>query len=1403
MTLFALSCLLLVLLGQPCLCWSPSLGPLLDTLRERRALGEAASSILLRNMDELVTAQSFQPEQELPRAPPTDPFVAFAFDLIGSGWNLSAVGDADLRQWPAFLKKNLPVCSYKWGPRVNCSQGLGVISLNLTRCELPSAIPPSINAIKGLTVLDLSWNHVRVMPTLELPVLEELYVGFNRLESFAFVTAAALPALRELGLSNNFFSSAADDEHPPALPPSLVWLDLSASRLNGVPRAVMDLPALTWLDLKANTNIREFPAGWPGEHLPKTLTTLGLSDTSLCEAELLRLGPLPQLEWLNLGFPSGFTELPEGLFAGLPALTRFNCYQCPISSVPRSLTANPRLKFLLLSLTKVTGFDDSLCDAVNLVELDVSQSRLRHLPACLGQLKNLTSLRVFENPGLRELPASFGGLSSLKVLYASESGLGDPPESICELLSLEELYWDDNGATHLPACIKTLPALRTLWLRMNQIVDPVPILNPNLVILIVAQNNMTGSTFGELDFCHPDHAMPRLQVFSLAHTHVRKLPASIGCLRSLVFLDAFGCQLQVPLPPSLADLTNLTRLDLHQNPDAGPLPDLDRLRRLQVLSIGYMGLSRLPALPASLVRLEANDNNLNGSLSLCGALNNLELLNLNFNPGVVVRSANSSTCLPKLKYALLERAGLKSVTWLLGAAQLGTVDLSDNPELGPEEIFTLIMLLGKHLTSLSISNTGLGHSINVVYILSLIKEYAPSLTDLDASRNNITGSISIDTLARYGLYKRASYFYDTFNLTSLDLSGTALTGWHPLYTARSFPRLQSLMLAGVASLPASSVPSDFAVLKTLDVRKSFGEGGAGNRTFGQFFWRQRPPDFVREAGTIVDLQGFQSCPELLESGEVSTFSVRVNPADYGSAHCVCLKGFFGSPGRCRKCPEVRVGSPVSVECTNGSLAIVGGWFVFNESVSALDGMRGTVTVKPCPADSQFNPCVRTYINVTMNTMSDYNRWFSAAYKNKASCTTGYYGRLCSRCRPKYYASGRGCFPCRGGTAWIMPVLSILVLTVLGVRVSLGTRIDERSGLIRTGINHLQVLGNLPSMNLRLSQLAALAFRKTSSAGGGLLFDGIECEIGGEKGWSPVIGPWVLAALLPVVAVVGAVWISAWSLAVDRGHARRGWGLMRKRSQRVLVYLWMVLLYGSVEALLVPANCTTYAADVGKSYLVSALWYRCWTPDHKRIFSGGLAFAFTYVGLSLWALWWALLKKRTAGPARPLQEALLGDENPAAPPQKPKMPLMAQYLRAPFNDESEWWEAVSFGRRLLLALIFTLSPFETAVGPVLVSLLLVVALAVQAWRKPFREPLDNVFETISLVILLSTYCSGLASAHATLPWTRTISWVLFAVNAIFVAVLMVLILWTKARAWPGGWPTWKRAAQSNQLLVVKG
>ena len=203
--------------------------------------------------------------------------------------------------------------------------------------------------------------------------------------------------------------------------------------------------------------------------------------------------------------------------------------------------------------------DDDCC----VIRLDLRGNQLTgEIPPDLGELVNLTTLRLWVNQLSGEIPPELGRLISLQKLeLASNQLTGEIPPELGELASLQSLELFSNQLSgEIPPDLGNLTSLTRLNLHSNQLTGEIP---PEL---------------GEL---------ANLQSLALFHNQLSgEIPPDFGKLASLQGLTLNRNQLSGEIPPELGKLASLQLLSINRNQLSGEIPrELGRLAKLTVLVI--------------------------------------------------------------------------------------------------------------------------------------------------------------------------------------------------------------------------------------------------------------------------------------------------------------------------------------------------------------------------------------------------------------------------------------------------------------------------------------------------------------------------------------------------------------------------------------------------------------------------------------------------------------------------------------------------------------------------------------------------------------------------------------------------------------------------------------------------
>ncbi|MBF0549196.1 MAG: leucine-rich repeat domain-containing protein [Deltaproteobacteria bacterium] len=250
-----------------------------------------------------------------------------------------------------------------------------------------------------------------------------------------------------------------------------------------------------------------------------------------------------------------------------------------------------------LSNKRIKRLPSNIVELTSLQALNLAENQITSLPPEIGSLTGLRDLNLAANQ-LSLLPPEIGKLTSLKVLNVFENSLIALSPEIGKLTRLLELNIASNQLSFLPAEIGKLTRLQRLNLWGNEI----SLLPPEIGSLTFLQ---------DLDISHNKlSSLPseignliRLQKLILPTNQLRSLPPEIGHLISLKVLY-LGENHLTSLPLEIANLINLKRLDLSHNHISELFAAISELRNLSYLDLTN---NRLPIPPDTLLKTDVPD----------------------------------------------------------------------------------------------------------------------------------------------------------------------------------------------------------------------------------------------------------------------------------------------------------------------------------------------------------------------------------------------------------------------------------------------------------------------------------------------------------------------------------------------------------------------------------------------------------------------------------------------------------------------------------------------------------------------------------------------------------------------------------------------------------------------------
>ena len=349
---------------------------------------------------------------------------------------------------------------------------------------------------------------------------------------------------------------------------------------------------------------------------------------------------------------------------------------------------------------------------------------------------NIYSSNMIGNEG--SIPEDIGNLKELINLNISGKLHGTIPQSISNLTNLQSLRISNFSGTlsdTIPTEIGNLTNLTGLHI-FNAAKGPIPASIgklKNLVYLDLPQGNLDGTIPEEI------FTLNNLQAITFDDQKLTgTISESLGKLNNLNYLSMAKNQLSGKIPSSIGNLKNLLYLDLSENKLSGEIPvTLNNCTLLFNFKLNNNQLEgKVPAIfdnKVKLTNLDLSNNKLTGISENIGKLTNLQTLNL-FN--------NQITSLPE---SLNELRSLQSLTLTSNKisqlpenmnklTNLNTLNLNNN-EL---TTFHPDICLLPNLASINISNN------KITRLPAMISDL--SATILQIEHNELSGAIPASLL---------------------------------------------------------------------------------------------------------------------------------------------------------------------------------------------------------------------------------------------------------------------------------------------------------------------------------------------------------------------------------------------------------------------------------------------------------------------------------------------------------------------------------------------------------------------------------------------------------------------------------------------------------------------------------
>ncbi len=713
---------------------------------------------------------------------------------------------------------------------VSCANG-HVQGLNLVGNGLSGPLPAALGNLVHLEQLSLGNNQLSGTIPAELAGLTSIrgfYLWGNQLTGSIPAWLGERTTLQGISLSSNQLSGTIPANL--AQLTQLASLHLSGNQLSGtIPAALATLPALTHLHLQYN----QLTGAVPQALLDKTFTEFFYNNNPF---DLTN--PLEREALLALHASTNGAAWTNKTGWGGAAGTECSWFgvSCSDGHVVRLVLGGNQLAGTLPA---------ELGNLTSLTELSLGNNQLTGtLPQAMTGMTALQHLYLWGNQFSGPLPAWLSELDTLKALSLSANQFSGPiPAELGDLDLLETLHLSGNQLSgEIPASLAGLANLRELFLAYNQLIGYVPEGLEEIDNLQVNNNPFSTESVADREALDALYAATDGEHWLNQTGWSNELPGTlctrygVSCINGRV--SALNLQIVIggiargnglvgPLPPELAQLTELRNLTLPHNELQGPLPDifasLPQLRSLNLSGNRLTGT--LPDSLGSLTQmqhLQLGGNQLTGSIpASLGNLTAMLTLNLSFNQlsGGIPATLGSASALTTLLLQTNQLTGAlppelgnlsnlvtfnAGVNLLSGSipASFGNLDkltsltLTSNHLNGPipPELADMAELINLNLALNDLSGT-----------LPAAFASAPKLSGLRVPYNQLTGPIPPE-------------LGNSSTLRALQLQNNQFSGEVPAALAQSG---QLMTLWAQNNLLEGSFPAALAELSTLieaDVR---------------------------------------------------------------------------------------------------------------------------------------------------------------------------------------------------------------------------------------------------------------------------------------------------------------------------------------------------------------------------------------------------------------------------------------------------------------------------------------------------------------------------------------------------------------------------------------------------------
>ncbi|XP_068312911.1 disease resistance protein RPV1-like [Pyrus communis] len=472
------------------------------------------------------------------------------------------------------------------------TQTLGKLKfINLRYCEYLKETPdftkvPNLEKLICASCISLVEVHPSILTLTNLVLLD--LSGCNKLTILA--SSIRMQSLETLDLSR----CSSLEMFPEILEviEELQELNLSQSKIKELPSSINNLTGLRYLKLKDCKELKSLPS-----IRMKSLKTLDLSGCSSLEMFPEILEVMEELPELDLS-GSKIKELPSSI-NNLTGLRYLNLKYCmELKSLPSLIHMRSLITLDLSVCLSLEMFPEILEVMEELLELNLSGSKIKELPLSINNLTGLRYLNLKDCKELKSLP-SVNHMRSLITLDLSGcSSLEMFPEVLEVMEELRALKLSGSKIKELPSSINNLTGLRYLKLKDCKELRSLPSINRMRSLVTL---DLSGCSSLEM-FPEILEVMEKLRALNFSRSKIKELPSSINNLTGLGYLVLKDCKEIKSLPSSICQLKSLCYLSLSGCTNFEVFPSIEE--NMEGLTELHLDGTSIKELPPSIERLQ-------------------------------------------------------------------------------------------------------------------------------------------------------------------------------------------------------------------------------------------------------------------------------------------------------------------------------------------------------------------------------------------------------------------------------------------------------------------------------------------------------------------------------------------------------------------------------------------------------------------------------------------------------------------------------------------------------------------------------------------------------------------------------------------------------------------------------